>query len=144
MFGVFCRRNCFYLQHQILEHLKKSQTLSEAEGVGFHNCGCPTHRALCDEWDSTTLSRLGFFPPLNPVMLSGAWTSRSEVHAESKHPYALPFSKSASGSSPRAAGSLLLARTAQPLNPHYLAASARVLYLRSRRFSTSLTGTPGV
>src|SRR5260370_33965498 len=28
MFGVFCRRNCFYLQHQILEHLKKSQTLS--------------------------------------------------------------------------------------------------------------------
>src|SRR5713101_7480651 len=60
--------------------------------------------ALCDEWDSTTVSRLGFFPPLNPVMLSGAWTSRSEVPAESKHPYALPFGKDASGSSPRAAG----------------------------------------
>src|SRR6266436_5631377 len=33
MFGVFCRRNCFYLQHQILEHLKKSQTLSEAKDL---------------------------------------------------------------------------------------------------------------
>src|SRR5260370_22302575 len=32
MFGFFCRRSVFYLQHQIWEHLKKSQTLSAVEG----------------------------------------------------------------------------------------------------------------
>jgi len=38
------------------------------------------------------------------VILSGAGTSRSEVHAESKDPYTLPQAEDASGSSPRTLG----------------------------------------
>ena len=40
--------------------------------------------------------------PLDPVILSGAGTSRSEVPAESKDPYTLHRAKHASGNSPRA------------------------------------------
>src|SRR6266851_2711574 len=62
MFGVFCRRNCFYLQHQILEHLKKSQTLSEAKDLLFVDTNCAFGR---------TDGRTG--GPLKPAFgLSGA------------------------------------------------------------------------
>ena len=36
------------------------------------------------------------------VILSAAWTSRSEVHAESKDPYTFLRAANASGNSPRA------------------------------------------
>jgi len=38
----------------------------------------------------------------NVVILSAAWTSRSEVHAKSKDPYTLHCGRNASGNSPRA------------------------------------------
>jgi hypothetical protein len=49
--------------------------------------GCPTHRALCDEWDSTTLSLLGFTPKrrvlrgIQPYEKRERWSAQRSIRS---------------------------------------------------------------